>query len=85
MAGRWLPFDELNPNSRDYWVNKGQDAQGEFASSSHPLHRFGTAEFRQISHRLTAMDDLPRGIPVGSIHAVNQYPLFLSFPNNPRK
>ncbi len=70
MPGQWLPFDELSPRPGRYWVNKGEYAQGAFGPAS-PLHRFGSAEFQQISQRLTAMN-IPPGEPVGSIHAANQ-------------
>ena len=36
MAGRWLPFDELQPRPGGYWVAKRPYTQGEFRGAPSP-------------------------------------------------
>lgn len=55
MAGTWLPFDGISPmpgGGATHWFNKSRFSSGDLSSSSHPLHRFGTEELKQISNWL---------------------------------
>lgn len=64
MRGRWLPFDEIyewNLDRARGWVNK--DEYTIRFGRGHPLHRFGSNEFRAISDALTQRN-IPRGIGI---------------------
>jgi RHS repeat-associated protein len=66
MPNAWLPFDEFGAN-----INKwGYTSRGGFPEG-HPLRRFGSEEFRDISAALGELD-IPAGAPVQSGEHGNQ-------------
>ena len=69
MPGTWLPFDE---NIADIRLGKEPYTEAGGFPRNHPLYRFGSVEFRQISAALGRRNIPMGGIPLQTAAQVNE-------------
>lgn len=72
QPGQWFPFDGVMPGVK--WFNKARFTEGDAYETDHPLHRFGTPEYRAMADAL-AQENIPAGreIDFDTPKAVNDF------------